>query len=119
MYHIPNLFLNAPACKMFVPTGRSQLLLATGNLLTVVHCPFAVKHCREFHSPTGACTRRYFLLTYNNLFFIICCMKTMQISDIDKMLTKLPEKKLKAVRKYIEHLVEKEKKTQNIRKEGA
>lgn len=40
----------------------------------------------------------------------------MQISDIDKMLTKLPEKKLKAVRKYIEHLVEKEKKRKTFEK---
>lgn len=37
-------------------------------------------------------------------------MKTIQISDIDKMLTKLPEKKLKEVRKYVVHLLEKEKK---------
>lgn len=43
-------------------------------------------------------------------------MKTMHISDIDKMLTKLPEKKLKAVRKYIEHLLEKEKKRKAFEK---
>ena len=43
-------------------------------------------------------------------------MKTMQISDIDKMLIKLPEKKLKAVRKYIEHLVEREKKRKTFEK---
>ena len=43
-------------------------------------------------------------------------MKTLQISDIDKILTKLPKKKLKAVRKYVEHLLEKEKKRKTFEK---
>lgn len=43
-------------------------------------------------------------------------MKTLQISDIDKILTKLPKKKLKAVRKYVERLLEKEKKRKTFEK---
>ena len=43
-------------------------------------------------------------------------MKTLQISDIDRILTKLPEKQLKAVRKYVERLLEKEKKRKTFEK---
>ncbi len=43
-------------------------------------------------------------------------MKTLQISDIDRILTMLPEKQLKAVRKYAERLLEKEKKRKAFEK---
>ncbi len=37
-------------------------------------------------------------------------MKTMEISDIDEMILKLPEEKIQEVRDYVGYLLEKEKK---------
>lgn len=43
-------------------------------------------------------------------------MKTLQISNIDKILTKLPEKQLDAVKKYAKRLLEKGKKRKAFEK---